>query len=272
MKISVIISTYNSPQWLEKVLWGYECQTLKDFEIVIADDGSGDETRQLISRFEDNPDFGLRHVWHEDKGFRKWEIVNKAIAAATGDYLVFTDGDCIPHFRLLETHAAEAQQGRFLSGGYCKLPMTTSKAITRSDIVSKRIFSVGWLAKKGYFPSPKWLKILAMQWGIHRFLDRITPAAKTFNGNNSSCFRTDALAVNGFDKRILYGGGDREFGYRLEHSGISPKVIRYSTLCLHLDHSRGYKDQKVRERNMALIEETRADRKIRTDSGIEQCA
>ena len=95
MKISVIISTYNSPKWLEKVLWGYACQSLKGFEIVIADDGSGDKTKKLINQFRNEAGFLIRHVWHEDKGFRKWNIVNKAIAEATGSYLIFTDGDCV---------------------------------------------------------------------------------------------------------------------------------------------------------------------------------
>ncbi len=270
MKISVIISTYNSPKWLEKVLWGYACQSLKGFEIVIADDGSGDKTKKLINQFRNEAGFLIRHVWHEDKGFRKWNIVNKAIAEATGSYLIFTDGDCVPHSRLLETHLQFAEKGRFLSGGYCKLPMKTSLAISKENIFSGDIFSVNWLRKNGFSFTPKWLKILALKWGINGFLDKVTPAAKTFNGNNSSCFREDAIAINGFDNRILYGGGDREFGYRLEHLGILPKVIRYSTICLHLDHARGYKSKEIREKNMAMIEATRVNKTVKTDFGIEQ--
>jgi glycosyltransferase involved in cell wall biosynthesis len=270
MKISVIISTYNSPKWLEKVLWGYACQSVQEFEIVVADDGSGDETKKLIDKFQTMTAFSLRHVWHEDNGFRKWEIVNKAIAAASGDYLIFTDGDCIPHSHLVETHMQSAQNGFFLSGGYCKLPMKTSLAIEKENIFSGDIFKIAWLRRNGFHFTPKWLKILGLKWGIQSLLDKTTPAAKTFNGNNSSCFRADALAVNGFDNRILYGGGDREFGYRLEHLGVIPKVIRYSTICLHLDHARGYKSQEVRDKNMAMIDTTQATKSVRTEFGIEQ--
>ena len=129
MKISVIISTYNSPLWLRKVLWGYETQSFKDFELVIADDGSGEETKQLVQDFKANSPLTVHHVWHEDNGFQKCSILNKAIRKSSHEYLVFTDGDCVPHPTLLETHAGNAEHGRFLSGGYCKLPMTTSKAI-----------------------------------------------------------------------------------------------------------------------------------------------
>ena len=96
----------------------------------------------------------------------------------------------------------------------------------------------------------------------------ITPAKRSFNGNNSSCFKTDALAVGGFDERIRYGGGDREFGHRLENAGVKPLVVRYSALCLHLDHARGYKDPEIRKANLAIIDETRSGARTRTDHGI----
>jgi glycosyltransferase involved in cell wall biosynthesis len=268
MKLSVIISTYNSPDWLEKVLWGYACQSAGGFEIVIADDGSTQSTADLIKTFKNEDKFSLKHVRHDDKGFRKWEIVNKAIIAASGDYLLFTDGDCIPHDRLVETHLALAQKGRFLSGGYCKLPMATSKAIDEVAIRNGDVFKLSWLRKHGYGLNAKWLKFMGLGSPLGMWLDRFSPAARTFNGNNSSCFRSDALAINGFDKRILYGGGDREFGYRLAHSGVLPKVIRYRTLCLHLDHARGYKSIEVRQANMALIEETRLKKRTTTSFGI----
>lgn len=272
MKISVIVSTYNSPLWLEKVIWGYQNQTDNAFELVIADDGSGPPTKALIDRYRKESTFDILHVWHADDGFRKWEIVNRAIEEATGDYLVFTDGDCIPDPQLVATHRKRAEEGRFLSGGYCKLPMSTSEAISREDVVSGRVFTLSWLRAHGYGFTPKWLKVVAPGSFMAPFLNTLSPAAKTFNGNNSSCFKADAMRINGFDNRILYGGGDREFGYRLEHAGLRPKVIRYSTLCLHLDHRRGYKSADVRARNMALIEESRATRRIETPDGIRQIA
>jgi glycosyltransferase involved in cell wall biosynthesis len=268
VKVSIIISTYNAPDWLERTLWGFECQSTEGFEIVIADDGSGQETAQLIERFGSSQKFRIRHVRHDDYGFRKWKIVNRAIAEASGDYLIFTDGDCIPHPDLVATHRRLAEDGRYLSGGYLKLPMQTSRAIGEADIRSGHAFTAGWLRRHGFGFSLKWLKLVIPGTFLAPVLNFLTPAKRTFNGNNSSCFRKDALAVNGFDERILYGGGDREFGYRLEHAGILPKMIRYSTLCLHLDHPRGYKSAEVRAKNLALIEATRESRAVWTAHGI----
>lgn len=272
MKTSVIISTYNSPQWLEKVLFGYACQTVRDFEIVVADDGSGDETRRLVERFAAALPVPLRHVWHEDRGFRKCAILNKAIVAAGGDYLVFTDGDCIPRADFLAQHLRHAERGRFLSGGYCRLPLRTSLEIAEADIRSQRCFDVGWLRRHGYAPTLKWLKILARPLRIDGLLNALTPAKATFNGNNSSCFRKDAVAAGGFDERMGYGGEDREFGYRLQNAGIRPKLIRYSALCLHLEHQRGYVDMQIRLENEKIIAATRAHKTTRTGHGLGPAA
>ncbi len=106
MRISVIISTYNHPQWLENVVWGYAVQTHRDFELVIADDGSTDETRLTIQRLRRETGLEIRHVWQEDRGFRKCSIMNRAILEATTEYLVFTDGDCIPRSDFLAQHCA----------------------------------------------------------------------------------------------------------------------------------------------------------------------
>ena len=270
MKISVIISTYNSPEWLEKVLIGYQNQSDSDFEIMIADDGSREETREMVERVAARCSFPVRHVWQTDDGFRKCAILNRAIAECRGDYLLFTDGDCIPRPDMVSVHRAFAQPGHFLSGGYCKLPMATSKAITPEDIRSGEAFRISWLRRHGYRPSLKWMKILARPWEIDEMLNRLPFAKPTFNGNNSSCYRKDALTIGGFDERMGYGGEDREFGYRLENCGIAPKVIRYSALCLHLDHKRGYVDAEIRARNEAIIAQTRASRLVRTVNGLSE--
>lgn len=96
LKNTVIFTTYNSPAWLEKVLWGFHYQTDKDFEVTVADDGSGQETRDLIERFQRESGLDLLHVWQEDDGFQKCRILNQAIVAARGEYMITTDGDCIP--------------------------------------------------------------------------------------------------------------------------------------------------------------------------------
>jgi glycosyltransferase involved in cell wall biosynthesis len=268
MKISVILSTYNSPAWLEKVLWGYGAQHDSGFEVVVADDGSNEDTRRMIAGFAKRAPFPLRHVWQEDRGFRKWTIVNRAILKASGEYLVFSDGDCVPRANVVAIHRARALPGRYLSGSYCRLPMAASKELTREDIVSQRAFSAIWLARHGAWAPHLIAKAAARPLRLDGLANRLLPARGTFNGNNSSCFKVDALRLGGFDERIAYGGGDREFGYRLAHAGITPRLIRYSALMLHLDHPRGYKDAAIRAANEAIIAETRATRRTRTDHGI----
>ncbi|ROQ21274.1 glycosyl transferase family 2 [Marinimicrobium koreense] len=269
MKVSVIMTTYNSPVWLEKVLWGYSVQTHKDFEIVIGDDGSTDETREVIERVKAQTGLAIRHIWQEDKGFRKCRILNKCILEADSDYLVFTDGDCIPRRDFLAVHLAEARPGTYLSGGYHKLPMATSEQITKDDIISGRCFDLAWLKAHGLKRSHKNLKLTATP-GQAKLLNRITPTACNFKGSNGSVWKRDALAVNGFDERMPWGGLDREFGVRLINSGIRPKHVRYNAIVIHLDHPRGYKDPDKVAANKALRVRSEKERLTRTEHGIEQ--
>jgi glycosyltransferase involved in cell wall biosynthesis len=103
MKASVIFTTYNHPEWLKKVLWGFAVQSEKDFEIIVADDGSDERTRNVINDFVEETQIPLKHIWHEDNGFQKCRILNRAIVASESEYLIFTDGDCIPHPDLSKT-------------------------------------------------------------------------------------------------------------------------------------------------------------------------
>lgn len=267
MKVSVVISTYNSPEWLEKVLWGYECQVYRDFELVIADDGSGDATREIIDRFKGQSDLKVIHVWHEDRGFQKSEILNKAIQASTTDYLIFSDGDCIPRKDFVGVHVKNAAPGYFLSGGYFMLPIETSHAITREDIRTGDAFKVSWLKDNGLAGTYKTLK-LTSKGNMQRFLNFVTPTKATWNGHNSSGWKKDLLAVNGFNEQMQYGGQDRELGERLMNKGIKGKQIRYSAVCIHLEHKRGYKTIESIQKNKNIRKETKVLKKTWTDFGI----
>ncbi len=270
MALSVIFTTYNSPEWLEKVLWGYQCQTYKDFEILIADDGSADSTRDRIEKMQKQVFFPIRHIWHEDRGFRKCRILNKAIATASADYLVFSDGDCIPRKDFLQVHLQKRRSNSFLSGGAVRLPMGLSKAITRADILSQQVFKKRWLTEHGL--QQHFLKSLKLspRKSTGAFLNRMTPTKATWNGGNASAWKKDILLVNGFDERMRYGAEDREFGARLENLGVKGIQIRYSAICVHLDHSRGYRNERDLKYNDQIWRDTRKKRVIRTDYGIAQ--
>ena len=267
LTLSVILSTYRSPRWLEKVLWGYLCQSRRDFELVVADDGSGEATARVIRAYA-NRSVPVRHVWQRDDGFRKSRILNRAIEAARGDYLLFSDGDCIPRRDFVAVHRALAAKGRFLSGGYVKLSRGVSRAITREDVESGRCFAVRWIRSRGGGGYRRMAKLAVPGWAAAA-ADRITTTRPTWNGHNASGWRSDLVAANGFDERMGYGGQDRELGERLENAGISGHGIRYRALCVHLDHDRGYADLDTIMHNKAIRRETRTRGITRTPFGIE---
>nr|WP_294937033.1 glycosyltransferase family 2 protein [uncultured Flavobacterium sp.] len=269
MKISVVVSTYNAEEWLEKVLIGYSVQTYRDFELIIADDGSRPSTKELIDRYAANYPVPVRHLWHEDLGYRRQEILNVAIIEAANEYIIMTDGDCIPRKDFVEVHAQLAEKGRFLSGGYCKLTMKTSKHITKEDIIEERCFDVKWLKSIDSLGFSNLLK-LGSKKTFSSILDLISPTTPSFNNCNSSAFREDMIAINGYDERMKYGGPDREFGERLENFGIKGKQIRHKAIVLHLDHARGYKTPESLAANLAIRKEVR-DKKIKwTPFGIKK--
>lgn len=267
--ISVIISTYNAVEWLKKTMWGYAAQTTTDFEVVIADDGSGPETKQCIEELAKDFPTAIHHVWQEDDGFQKSRILNKAINACTADYILMSDGDCIAKNDFVEQHLKHREPGYFLSGGYFKLPLDISTQITQEDIQTQRCFDIHWLKERGLKSSFKNNKLTAQ--GIKAsILNYITPTNASWNGHNASGWKEDILAVNGFDERMQYGGQDRELGERLINMGFKSKQIRYSTLCLHLDHPRGYKTSETLERNAAIRKNTRKKAYAYTYYGIKK--
>ena len=269
LEISVIISTYNAPKWLEKVLWGYSIQTYKNFEIVLADDGSKNSTKKLIDSFREKYPFHINHVWHEDNGFQKSKILNKAIVQCQSPYIIMSDGDCIPRKDFIEVHNDHKKDGCFLSGGYFMLPMNISKFISKEDIISNRCFDINWLKKNNLKPSFSTNKLTSK--GLKsKILNSVTTTKATWNGHNASGWKKDIIDVNGFDERMQYGGQDRELGERLVNSGIKSKQIRYSAIVIHLDHPRGYANKESWTINNNIRLKTRNDKVIRTPFGIEK--
>ena len=269
IKASVIFTTYNQPEWLRKVLWGYECQTEKDFEIVIADDGSGKETQQVVDEFKSNSSLKIKHVWHPDEGYQKCTILNKAIIASESEYLIFTDGDCIPRKDFVEVHLKFSETGYFLSGGTLRLPIDLSRKISFDDVKTERAFNLKWLYANGLPKTFKSTKLLQHSW-YSRFLNWITPTKASWNGHNSSGWKKDIVAINGFNETMLYGGQDRELGERLINFGIKSKQIRYSAICIHLEHGRPYKTKESILKNKAIRAEVKKKHLFWVDKGLSK--
>ncbi|MCP4074647.1 MAG: glycosyltransferase [Gammaproteobacteria bacterium] len=268
MFASVIFTTYNHPKWLEKTLWGFSVQSYRDFEIIIADDGSNDETRKIIEKVKAGISIPVKHIWHPDEGFQKCKIMNKAISASEGEYLIFTDGDCIPHPDFVKNHVELSEPNCFLSGGYFKLPLDVSRQITQQDIEQHKATSPGWLLKQGVPFTLKISKLFSHPvWG--RILDALTTTRATWNGHSASTWKKHAVETNGFDERMQYGGQDREFGERLMNMGLKKKQVRYRCSCVHLDHGRGYAKPESIAKNKKIRKLTRKNKVVRTEFGIE---
>ncbi|MDP5078031.1 MAG: glycosyltransferase family 2 protein [Nonlabens sp.] len=267
--ISVVISTYNSIPWLEKTLWSYEHQVFREFEIIIADDGSDDKTAAFIANYNKQSAKKIIHVWHEDDGFQKTKILNKALKQCTAPYVVMTDGDCIAREDFLQIHYERREAGYFLSGGYYKLPLELSEIITQDDIATQRCFDIKWLRERGLPVNYKNQK-LTNNFVQAVVMEKLTPTTASWNGHNASGWLKDIIAVNGFDERMKYGGEDRELGERLINYGIKSKQIRYSAICLHLDHARGYMNKDAQLVNDDIRKNTKTQKTVFTPHGLEK--
>lgn len=267
VQASVIVSTYNQPDWLERVLLAYARQDTPGFELVVADDGSREDTRARIDALRPALPYALKHVWHPDDGFRKCVIMNRAIEAASADYLIFSDGDCLPRADFIGVHLRARAPRRFLSGGYFKLPRATSEAITAAEVARGAHADPDWLRAHGVPRDHKLWKLTARGWRA-RMLNAITPARASWNGHNASGWRRDIESVNGFDERMQYGGEDRELGERLENAGIRGKRVRYQAIVVHLDHDRGYVKPEMIEANLRIRAETRRAHATWTEHGL----
>lgn len=267
MKTAVILSTYNTPDRLHPTLIGYAVQSHRDFELIVADDGSTEETRQLIQAIAGQFSIPIKHVWQEDRGFRKCRVLNHAIANTQADYLIFSDGDCVPRNDFVATHVALARPDRFLSGGYFKLSAATSARVTQHDVINGRHADPRWLVDNGTPATHKLDKLRHRGWRI-KLMNALTPTRPTWNGHNSSAWRSDALRVNGFDERMGYWAEDREFGERLVNAGVRGLQVRYAAICVHLHHERPYNTEESRRENQKIRRETRRNRATWTAHGL----
>ncbi len=255
-QISLIISTYQRPDALEKVLRGVARQKEMPGEILVADDGSGPSTRTLIEQWD--RDIPLRHLWHEDLGFRKTIILNEALAAARGDYVVLLDGDCVPHVMFIADHARLAERNFWVQGRRC-------------------FVQEGFVAQFDAGATSIWRAILARQitgWpkGIRWPWPVISRNAgqRGIIGCNMGFWRDDLMAVNGFDEEYTgWGiGEDSDVGTRLYHLGRQRKFVYGRAIVYHLNHP--MLGRAHVEASRQRLAETIRSGKIRCERGVRQ--
>ena len=250
-EISVIISFYAKIDFLGLVIAGFEIQTFKSFEILIADDGSSKEVCNKMAEIIKKSDLEIIHIWHEKSGWRKNRVLNKAILASRGNYLIFTDGDCIPHSRFVEEHYVNRREGVVLSGRRAYLSERLSGSLNKKDITNKYLqgrYLIPLFIHNAFMNDGKFFEnAIYIRSKLIRKL--INKKEKSLLGSNFSLYKEDILKVNGFDEQYEAPsiGEDTDLCYRLKLAGINVKTIKHIAIQYHLFHQRHTWDNRNRE-------------------------
>ena len=223
MTVSLVISSYNWKEALRLCLLSVTRQTVLPFEVIIADDGSTDGTKEVVDSFQRHSPFPIKYVWHEDQGWRKCVILNKAFALCQGDYVIEIDGDIILHSCFIQDHLSEALPGYYLLGSRAKMNENLSNKLLRSGNYHLSLFTRGIKRK---------INILRLPW--------LTPSFCNHNserGCNVSFWRKDILNVNGYDESFVgYGYEDIDLFARLSRNGVKRRFVKFKAIEYHVFH------------------------------------
>jgi len=258
MSTSLVITTYNWERALDRVLGSVAEQTLPPDEVVIADDGSGPGTRDVVAAWIARLGVPLIHVWQEDRGFRLSASRNRALAAAHGDYVIMVDGDMILHRRFVESHVRFARDGTYVQGGRAKI----REPLTHRILAGERV-RLGFFAKG----------VGTRQQAIHlplasRFYRGRRGVIDGTQGCNLAFWMSDARRVNGFNEDIEgWGYDDIEFVARLQNAGVQRRNLKFGGVAFHLFH--GMKPVQ-QHRNRRFLDEVIANRLTRCENGLDK--
>jgi glycosyltransferase involved in cell wall biosynthesis len=235
-KLSLIIAVHNKPEFLEKVFTSLLNQTLQDFEIVIADDGSGPQIADLVSQWGGRFSYPIAHVWQEHKGFRKTVIANRSVVRSRSDYLCFIDGDCIMHHRFIEDHFKTRRVGTVLSGRRIMLDEEMTATSTPSDVQTRRIEKPSfWLGHVHLSNLKHGLRLPAVA-----SIEDAWKKSRNYCilGSNFSVHKGDFYRVNGYEEAIAGRGlEDNNLSNRFKRAGIRIRTVARKAIQYHLFHS-----------------------------------
>jgi glycosyltransferase involved in cell wall biosynthesis len=269
VKQSLIVSFFNGVAQLQMIIKALERQSDLAFEVLIADDGSNAISVSQVQEIIKSSPLKIKHLWHENDGFRKVIILNRAVVESASDYLVFIDGDCIPHKEFIRGHYQSREQGHFLAGRRINLSEKLSKKISpekieagfletsfKKDLLLDGLFGKTTHFEKGFFVGNK-----ALQKRLNR-----KPAGLL--GCNFSAFKQDLLAINGFDERYLAPavGEDSDVEFRLLLNGIKSKTVKNIAIVYHLYHKKLERENV----NLSIFDEVIKKQQIVTPYGIEK--
>jgi glycosyltransferase involved in cell wall biosynthesis len=265
--ISLIVTTYNRPDALEAVLEGCFAQTDRSFEIIVADDGSGEATRECVARLAARSPVPLQHVWQPDVGFRLAMSRNGGIAASTGRYIVILDGDCVPQRDFIAQHRRLAEPGFMVTGSRILVsPVFTQQALARKiSLPGLTLREKLSLRAAGHIN--KVLQLLFTLPDVGRRRKRF--AYRRIKGCNMAIWRSDLERVNGFDASFSgWGYEDSDLVLRLFNAGIMRKDGAFATEVFHLWHKEAQRDRA--SSNYMIVQRRRADGTTQAEKGLRE--
>jgi glycosyltransferase involved in cell wall biosynthesis len=266
MKLAVIVTTYNRPDALAAALDGYLAQSDRDFELIVADDGSAQATADVVHDYVSRAPFAMRHVWQEDLGFRAAAIRNQAVAATGADYVVFTDGDCVPARAFVSQHRRLAESGWFLSGNRVLLSETFTQKILQQQLAIQSWNWANWVRARGRGEINRIMPLVRLSDGAFR--KRHPQQWKGVKTCNLSAWRSDLVRVNGLDESYSgWGLEDSDLVIRLLHAGVKHKSARFAAPVFHLWHRDN--DRSRLPENQRRLDELLYSRRVRALRGLD---
>jgi glycosyltransferase involved in cell wall biosynthesis len=269
MKTTVIVTTYNRPDALAVVLEGYYGQSDRDFSLVVADDGSTEETAAVVRSFERRNAMPLTHVWHEDRGFRAAAIRNRAVASTSADYIIFTDGDCVPSRDFVKAHKALAEPGYFLGSNRVLLGEPFTNRVLRERLPIHGWRWTDWVTAWFRRDVNRLLPLMALPNGSFR--KRSPDRWEGIKTCNLSAWRSDLVRVNGLDESYEgWGLEDSDLVIRFLHAGVKHKTARFAAPVFHLWHHE--QDRRLLPENQKRLDGLLRSSTIRAAVGLDRHA
>jgi glycosyltransferase involved in cell wall biosynthesis len=263
--ISVIVSTYNREDALAAVLRSLARQSDANFEVLVADDGSGTATARVITDWAARMPVPLRHVWHPDRGFRLAEIRNRAIRASGGAYCIFLDGDCITRQNFVAAHRRLAEPGWFVTGNRILLSRALSERVMRVNLEPEQWRLADWLAERSQRHINRFTPLLALPLGRLRYMQ--AQRWRGARGSNMAFWRSDLDKVDGFDAAYSgWGREDSDIFIRMIRAGVKRKDGRFATGVLHLWHPEA--DRARLAENERILAEVVDGTRVRAKQGL----
>ena len=238
-------------------------QTVMPFEIVIADDGSNEQTREVLVSYQQKFSCLVKHVWQEDDGYRLAQIRNKAIAASSGDYIIQTDGDLLFHTNFIHDHIKFARKKCFVSGARANINEDKTNTILRQQLLPQLSFySTGISKRYNAFRN------IVLQ-KVNTIIQSGTANSKYVLGCNMAFWKEDLLLVNGYNEEFAgWGKEDNDIAIRLIHAGVQLRFLKCAGIVFHLWHKEAQRTHLAD--NEIIFAKSLKQKKYYVSKGIQQ--